>query len=307
MWDFNSLFECSATGSLDSTIGIPRIPSGIYHKGRQEISLYVDWCVSSTYQFGRSAVLRRVQAQIRHKQVPPTGYPHLFRFDLELASAPRTRGNLSSTTLPPLVGLFTMFLGVTFSGRFDARFSGYAGNLVLVRPRARSGLAGNLGDRSWERGFRARLSHRSYRSVLMACAPLFTVVRCGLSHVPRGYAAISAFRSTAVAAEMPQTKSLHPIAQGLTTQLGNPKALLYWTALFPQFIDRTHPPFAQFLVFGIVTICVETAVLTGYAFAAASLRRAVSRQPFMQRLLKGVTGCFFILTGLLLGRRTANA
>jgi hypothetical protein len=118
---------------------------------------------------------------------------------------------------------------------------------------------------------------------------------------------ISAFRSTAVAAEMPQTKSLHPIAQGLTTQLGNPKALLYWTALFPQFIDRTHPPFAQFLVFGIVTICVETVVLTSYAFAAASLRRAVSRQPFMQRLLKGVTGCFFILTGLLLGRRTANA
>ena len=46
----------------------------------------------STYQFGRSAVLQRVQAQIRHKQAPPTGYPHLFRFDLELAFAPRTRG-----------------------------------------------------------------------------------------------------------------------------------------------------------------------------------------------------------------------
>lgn len=28
---------------------------------------------------------------------------------------------------------------------------------------------------------------------------------------------------------------------------------------------------------------------------------------FYERLLKGVTGCFFILTGLLLGRRTANA
>src|SRR5258708_25064583 len=39
----------------------------------------------------RSAPLQRVQAQIRHKQVPPTGYPHLFRFDLELACAPRWR------------------------------------------------------------------------------------------------------------------------------------------------------------------------------------------------------------------------
>jgi hypothetical protein len=34
-----------------------------------------------------SAQLQRVQAQIRHKRFPPAGYPHLFRFDLELASA----------------------------------------------------------------------------------------------------------------------------------------------------------------------------------------------------------------------------
>jgi threonine/homoserine/homoserine lactone efflux protein len=117
---------------------------------------------------------------------------------------------------------------------------------------------------------------------------------------------ISAFRAPAVATEMPQTEGLHPVAQRVTTQLGNPKALLYWTALFPQFIDRTHPLFAQFLILGILAICVETVVLIGYAFTAASVRRAVSRQPFMQQVLKGVTGCFFILIGLLLGRRTAN-
>ena len=27
-----------------------------------------------------------VQGRIRHKRVPPTGYPHLFRFDLELVT-----------------------------------------------------------------------------------------------------------------------------------------------------------------------------------------------------------------------------
>ena len=36
-----------------------------------------------------SATLHQVQAQIRHKPRPPTGYPRLFRFKLELASAPR--------------------------------------------------------------------------------------------------------------------------------------------------------------------------------------------------------------------------
>ena len=27
-----------------------------------------------------------VQVRIRHKRVPPTGHPHLFRFDLELVT-----------------------------------------------------------------------------------------------------------------------------------------------------------------------------------------------------------------------------
>ena len=41
-----------------------------------------------------NAPLQRVQAQIRHKQAPPYGLPsHLFRFDLELASAPPRRGH----------------------------------------------------------------------------------------------------------------------------------------------------------------------------------------------------------------------
>jgi hypothetical protein len=39
-------------------------------------------------QHDKKDVLQRVQARIRHKR-SPYGYPHLFRFKLELASAPR--------------------------------------------------------------------------------------------------------------------------------------------------------------------------------------------------------------------------
>lgn len=145
-------------------------------------------------------------------------------------------------------------------------------------------------------------------ALLVACAPLFTLVRwlgalylifLGIKLV------ISAFHPPAVSERTPSAKGMHPVAQGVSTQLGNPKALLYWTALFPQFIDRTHPLFGQFLTLGILAICVETVVLIAYAFA--SVRRAVSGRPFTQRVLEGVTGCFFIFAGVLLGRRTADA
>ena len=64
------------------------------------------------------------------------------------------------------------------------------------------------------------------------------------------------------------------MVQGISTQLGNPKALLYWTALFPQFLDRTHALLPQFFLLGISAICVETIVLTGYALATISAQRS---------------------------------
>ena len=46
------------------------------------------------FELPASAPLQQVQAQIRHKQGPHYGLPpHLFRFELELASAPALRGD----------------------------------------------------------------------------------------------------------------------------------------------------------------------------------------------------------------------
>jgi hypothetical protein len=57
-----------------------------------------DLCPYATMMGNRSASgnapLQRVQAPIRHKQAPPYGLPsHLFRFYLELASAPPRSGH----------------------------------------------------------------------------------------------------------------------------------------------------------------------------------------------------------------------
>jgi homoserine/homoserine lactone efflux protein len=100
---------------------------------------------------------------------------------------------------------------------------------------------------------------------------------------------------------------LNPMLQGISTQLGNPKALLYWTALFPQFLDRSHDLLPQFFLLGISAICVETVVLAGYALATISARRAVAGPPFVRRVVDAITGGFFIAVGFLLGTKNADA
>jgi homoserine/homoserine lactone efflux protein len=72
----------------------------------------------------------------------------------------------------------------------------------------------------------------------------------------------------------PETKALTPsrhpslFLQGLLIQLTNPKALLFVSALLPQFIRPSEPLGPQAAILAVVTIVIDTTVLTGYAIFA---------------------------------------
>ncbi len=73
--------------------------------------------------------------------------------------------------------------------------------------------------------------------------------------------------------------------QGLVTQLANPKALVFFTALLPQFVDATKPMTVQFLVLGVISILVELPVLLAYGFAADRGRAVYGKHaPLIERL-----------------------
>lgn len=69
------------------------------------------------------------------------------------------------------------------------------------------------------------------------------------------------------AAAVPRTRrSL--FLQGLLLQITNPKALLFVTALLPQFIDPHRAALPQFLILGWATVVVDAIVLSAYAWLA---------------------------------------
>lgn len=65
--------------------------------------------------------------------------------------------------------------------------------------------------------------------------------------------------------------------QALLVQLSNPKALIFFTALLPQFIDPNGPVALQFLVLGMISTVIEFPVLAMYAFAADRGRALYAR------------------------------
>jgi homoserine/homoserine lactone efflux protein len=68
----------------------------------------------------------------------------------------------------------------------------------------------------------------------------------------------------------------------LTLQLANPKALLFFLALLPQFVDPANPVVPQMLILAATSMVPEFCILTGYGWLAhravhASARFGVTR------------------------------
>jgi len=76
--------------------------------------------------------------------------------------------------------------------------------------------------------------------------------------------------------------------QGLVTQLANPKAIAFFTALLPQFIDPRQAMPPQFIVLGVVSIVVELPVLLFYGYAADRGRERLSRHATLVQRLAGL-------------------
>lgn len=80
---------------------------------------------------------------------------------------------------------------------------------------------------------------------------------------------------------------------GLTTQLANPKVVLFFGALLPQFVDPAHPAAPQFALLGATFIVSDLLVFAGYGALAHGARRAL-RSPRAARVTSRVTGAVML-------------
>jgi threonine/homoserine/homoserine lactone efflux protein len=81
---------------------------------------------------------------------------------------------------------------------------------------------------------------------------------------------------------------------GVVVQGANPKALVFFTALLPQFVDPAAPFVTQILILAVTSVLIEFGVLTGYA-VLASRAGGLAHHPRFASLLHRLGG------GLLIG------
>ncbi len=86
-------------------------------------------------------------------------------------------------------------------------------------------------------------------------------------------------------------------SDGLAVHMANPKALVFYVAFVPQFIDPAGDIGLQILILAIATLFTETIGMTVWAMIAAGANRfSVSRD--WSRMLQRISGTVMILVAL---------
>lgn len=149
------------------------------------------------------------------------------------------------------------------------------------------------------------LSATSLGAVIVASYKLFFLIKwLGAAYLV--YLGLRSFVAKTSVLSLPESTSdlrngPRILRDGFFLQAANPKAILFFTAILPQFIDARRNVAFQILVLGISSILVEFLILFGYGQLAG---RALStaRSPRFEKITNRVAGSLLIGAGVGLAR-----
>ena len=85
--------------------------------------------------------------------------------------------------------------------------------------------------------------------------------------------------------------------EAFVVTMGNPKAVLFFTALFPQFISTKGNDFVQFFVIVALLLAITFICMMAYGFFGHRIGRGLKRQGFI-KVCNRVVGAAFVGLGI---------
>ena len=146
------------------------------------------------------------------------------------------------------------------------------------------------------------LSASGISGVILSAPGLFVTIKYlgALYLVYLGVSALTGRPSPLTISQLKRT-SQSPISiylQALMLQLTNPKTLLMFIAILPQFVDVSQPVGYQILLLAICSIIPEWLILLGYGIAASRTRHLIAEEKYAL-ITERVAGLLVLFAALM--------
>ena len=147
-------------------------------------------------------------------------------------------------------------------------------------------------------------------AILLASETAFAVVKwLGVAYLI--YLGVITWRAEpqAFARQMDTTRTPWEIfLRGFLVSITNPKGIIFFAAILPQFIDIARPQLAQYAILTATTFTVDVFVMAGYTAAAARVVRVMRNAEGLRWINRGLGGLFVAAGVALAGwRRSVSA
>ena len=145
-------------------------------------------------------------------------------------------------------------------------------------------------------------------AVIMASRYGFTIIKwLGVAYLVwvGAKAIIRSFHDQDAARLLPKASLKTLWLRGFITSAANPKAVVFFAALFPQFINAEAPVFTQILILGCTYIVIDGMFLATYGKGASWIADKTSSN--YKHVIDRLSGAGLIVTAVLLGLRTGSS
>jgi homoserine/homoserine lactone efflux protein len=145
-------------------------------------------------------------------------------------------------------------------------------------------------------------------AILLASEALFSMVKwLGVAYLV--YLGVITWRSQPRAFE-PQGDDRAATAwdlfvRGFLVNMTNPKGIIFFAAIFPQFVDVARPQLVQYAILGATTFAVDLVVMAGYTALAVKVLRVMREPDHLRWVNRGLGGAFVAAGVALAGFRRA--
>ncbi len=144
------------------------------------------------------------------------------------------------------------------------------------------------------------LSATGIAALIIASSTLFGIIKwIGVAYLLYlGVTAIFSDSGPLSISPSKQKSSIHKtFLKGFIVELSNPKALLYFSALLPQFIDTSGPIAAQLTILCLITICLDLVCYSLYAYVGHK-SLSIGIKPLIIQIINRTAGGMLVFAGL---------